>query len=336
MRKLVLFSGAISFALLSLCSWSAPSRPAKVTVAISYEPQLGAQLTVADKQGFFKAQGLDVTLKPFPTGAAMKEAVVAGQLDVAVMGDPPALTIGAAGGPAHVVAQQANISGVQAIVASMAVKTPKDLEGKKVGYIKGSTPEALFTTFAKTYGVNASKVQLLTMGQPEMVAAMATGSVDAVVLTGPFVQQAAKAAKGGGWIMSTATTSYLPGREGPKKLIAVYGLVVMNDNFLKKDPDAAKRFLAAMAQATDFVNADRAKAVKIHAAASNIPEEEVERTMSLTTYQMFLNQELLDDLKNNARFLYSVDALKTDVNVSKLIDARYLKALRPTWVTIGK
>ncbi len=47
-----------------------------------------APALIAEQQGFFKQEGLDVELKGFGDGPVIQQAVAAGELDVAYIGAP--------------------------------------------------------------------------------------------------------------------------------------------------------------------------------------------------------------------------------------------------------
>src|SRR5689334_13290821 len=93
-------------------------------------------LTIAERQGYFKAEGLDVEILDFPGGARALQALLGGSVDVV------------SGAYEHTISQQAKGQSIEAlflqgkysaIVLVMpkakagSYKTPKDLKGMKIG-----------------------------------------------------------------------------------------------------------------------------------------------------------------------------------------------------------
>src|SRR5205085_3191091 len=72
-------------------------------------------LTIAERQGYFKAEGLDVEILDFPGGARALQALIGGSVDVV------------SGAYEHTVSQQAKGQNIEALV----------LQGKYAGIVLG-------------------------------------------------------------------------------------------------------------------------------------------------------------------------------------------------------
>ena len=87
---------------------------------------------LAEKQGFFKKYGADVTIRPFDNGTAAARAVVAGNVDMAWAPTPPVINqISNAGVPLVAVYGMQNPDWV--LATTEEGKTCKDLAGQNVG-----------------------------------------------------------------------------------------------------------------------------------------------------------------------------------------------------------
>src|SRR5579875_3898279 len=93
---------------------------------------LAVEPYVAQEQGFFKKYGVEVTLRPFDTGAAATRAVVAGDVDIAITPTPMAINLDSNAG-----AKLVGIYGLENpdwLVASTdpSIKSCKDLPGHPI------------------------------------------------------------------------------------------------------------------------------------------------------------------------------------------------------------
>src|SRR5512137_1170973 len=127
----------MTVAALSLGASAQVPEKSKVTIGVGGKPLLYyLPLTIAERQGFFKAEGLDVEIQDFPGGARALQALLGGSVDVV------------SGAYEHTITQQAKGQNIEAlflqgkysaIVLGMnkanaaKYKSPADLKGMKIG-----------------------------------------------------------------------------------------------------------------------------------------------------------------------------------------------------------
>ena len=93
----------------------APEKP-KLTIGVGGKPLFYyLPLTIAERQGYFKAEGLDVEILDFPGGAKALQALLGGSVDVV------------SGAYEHTITQQAKGQNIEALV----------LQGKYAGIVLG-------------------------------------------------------------------------------------------------------------------------------------------------------------------------------------------------------
>ena len=107
----------------------------KVTVQLKWVPQAQfAGYYMAAAKGYYKAEGLDVTIKPGGPDIAPTQVLAGKQADIVVDWMPSALASREAGVPLVNVAQIYNQSGLMLTCKkSSGVTTPKDFKGKTLG-----------------------------------------------------------------------------------------------------------------------------------------------------------------------------------------------------------
>ncbi len=107
----------------------------KVTLQLKWVTQAQfAGYYVAKEKGFYKAEGLDVTIKPGGPDVAPEQVLAGGGADVVVDWLPAALAAREKGEPMVNIAQPFKHSGLELTCrADTGVKTPQDLKGRTLG-----------------------------------------------------------------------------------------------------------------------------------------------------------------------------------------------------------
>jgi len=145
----------------------------------------GASLVaVATDQNLWAAQGLQPDLKVFTNGPIQIQAFGSGSLDFGYVG-PGALWLPASG-RAKVIAIN-NLGQADRVIAQAGVRTIADLKGKKVGVPEGTSGDMLLRLALRKQGMTVSDVELIRMDPSTVVAAFASGQIDAAGIWYPLV-----------------------------------------------------------------------------------------------------------------------------------------------------
>nr|WP_315236188.1 ABC transporter substrate-binding protein [uncultured Albidiferax sp.] len=134
MNKLSKLSQCLLAAVLAVGGLAAQAQE-KVTVQLKWVPQAQfAGYYVAAAKGYYKAEGLDVTIKPGGPDISPVQVIAGNNADVIVNWMPDALAAREAGVPLVNIAQVFNRSGLMLTCKKASgVTTPKDLKGKTLG-----------------------------------------------------------------------------------------------------------------------------------------------------------------------------------------------------------
>jgi len=150
------------------------------------------------------------------------------------------------------------------------VSSIKDLKGKKIATVKGTTAHVFLHNALKANGLDSSKdVELVSMDMAGAVAAFISGAVPVISTWVPFdVQIREKVA--GAKLISSAREFY-PGA-------AIMGGWVAANKYHESKKDVLRKIIRAWAKANDYLMARTPEALKlIHAKAySNIPFSDIE------------------------------------------------------------
>jgi NitT/TauT family transport system substrate-binding protein len=208
----------------------------------------------AQKRGFFKKQGLDMTMIYVPSGVITAQTVVSGSAPIANNTITDVLHAIAAGAPLKILT--VNIDRFQHLfVARPGINSPKEMKGKKVAVSRYGAFSDIETRFLiRQWGMDPEwDVQVLQIGNSAArSAALISGGVDGAVVTPAFVPVARNAGLNVIFDLSTIKTRFANiGLRAQDKLIreqprlvkgAVAGLV-HGIKFWKTNPDVAKAYL---------------------------------------------------------------------------------------------
>ncbi len=159
-----IMAGAVALGLGSAASAQEMTK-IKFTLDWKYQAMHSWYFLAIDK-GYFAAEKLDVTVDQGEGSAATVNRIMSGAYD-AGFGDVNAIIQNAPSKPAdtptmvYMIYNQPPFGIV--LKANSPIRTPKDLEGKKLGGPAGSATTRLFPVFAKLNGVDASKIEVLNM-----------------------------------------------------------------------------------------------------------------------------------------------------------------------------
>jgi NitT/TauT family transport system substrate-binding protein len=202
-------------------------------VALYYLP-----LTLTERLGYFKDEGLNVRISDFPGGSRSLEAVVGGSADVV------------AGAYEHTINMQSRKQMFQAFILSGAApqisvgiatklagnyKSPKDLKGLKIGVsAPGSSTNMVINYVLAQGGLKPTDVAIIGIGTggATVIAAVDQGRVDVVSQTDPAVTMLEREGK----IKIIAETRTPEGTAklfgGPMPAASLYAPI----EFVKKNP----------------------------------------------------------------------------------------------------
>ena len=183
-----------SAALLAL-PWAANLRAAHPAVS----PR--TQLVVADQSelirhlldasGERKQLQFQLQLPNFAGGPAIFEAIRAGALDIAYVGDTPPIQARAAGVHLPIIATFTREVAQYRLLqhANAGVERLSDLRGKKVSYVEGSGRQVFLIEALNRAGLTLKDVQLVHLRVAELNDALRAKAVDVAVITEPHVSR---------------------------------------------------------------------------------------------------------------------------------------------------
>ncbi|GAB4216566.1 MAG: ABC transporter substrate-binding protein [Synechococcales cyanobacterium] len=265
--------GLVAFGVTALCvgrSLAQSSLP-KV-VRIGYQVIPNAELLVKVK-GLAKnafGDGVEVQYVNFDSGRDVNTAIAAKSIDFGLVGSVPA-AIGVARGLEYDVFFLHDIIGqAEALAVKSGISKPADLVGKRIAVPFGSTTHFSLLAYLDLEGVDASKVTILDLQPPDIVAAWQRGDIDGAYVWQPNLS---RLLNDGG---SVLTDSAVLAKRGA--LTADVGVV--RREFAEQYPEALKRYVKALDQAVELYRANPEDAIASLSKELGLTPEETKEAAS--------------------------------------------------------
>jgi NitT/TauT family transport system substrate-binding protein len=236
----------------------------KVVVRFGHFPNIThAQGVIAhalSRQGkgwFEQRLGPNVEIQWFTynAGPSAMEAIFAGSLDLTYVGQGPALNahFKSNGDEIRVLAGAANGGAALAVKSDSPIKTAADFRGKKIATPQlGNTQDISCRAWLKAQGFKVTQtggdVTVLPTNNPDQLALLQKGGVDAVWTVEPWVTRLEREAKARVFLED-------------KDVITTW--LVSASKFLGSQRDLAKKVVAANAELTDWIQKNPDEAQKL-------------------------------------------------------------------------
>ncbi|WP_034467263.1 aliphatic sulfonate ABC transporter substrate-binding protein [Afipia sp. P52-10] len=200
--------------------------------------EINVILSYALGTGLFEKAGLDVKVAQFPAGPAMLPALAAGEVDLAWMGEFPAVTGYANGLPIEILfMERIDATNVRLAANPQAeINSLADLKGKRIGVAIGSTSHYHTLQALAQANLKASDVTLVNLTPANMPPAYQAGQIDAAFVWEPNVGAIERA--GAKVIATTKSLGMITG-----------GVWVARKAFTSGSPETVQIFLKAWEQA---------------------------------------------------------------------------------------
>ena len=253
-----MFRGAaalVAALLLAATAHAQAPEKKKVTIAVGgkslfyYLP-----LTVAERKGYFKEEGLEVEIPDFPGGARALQALVGGSADLVSGAYEHTINMAAKKQPIKAVVLQAKYSSIVLLLPkdkAAKYKSPRDLKGLKIGVTApGSSTNMFVNNLLAKDGLKPTDVSIVGVGAGAgAVAAMEKGEIDAISNLDPVITQ----------LESTGKFTAIADSRTEKGMKDIYGgdyhasVIYATEEFVRKNPNTVQAVVNAMVRADKWI-----------------------------------------------------------------------------------
>lgn len=285
---------------------------------------------VAAEKGIFEKHGLDAKVLVYQSGVEQINGQVNGAQLVTLLGAAPFVSAVSNGMPLKIIggfhgdplkASYADIFGVAASKDS-GVETIADLKGKKIGLHLGSGSEIYMNGLLADAGMKRDDVEYVQVPASNTLAALTTGDIDAIAVWEPWIANAV--VKGGATQVA----------HGGCTSCFETGITITTQKIIDEQAEALRRYLAAFAEAQQWVRGHKDEAADI--AARWLPGTDrdiIRAVLEDAPLDMRLSKNLYVGLdEKTIPTLLELGKIKRKVAAKDIVDAQFeteLEAQKP-------
>jgi NitT/TauT family transport system substrate-binding protein len=267
----------LATAIAGIATAKKDATPARIIIADAQTTN-HMNLYVAQEMGLFKKHGLDVAIVEARDPALARDLVISGQADVFWSCPSVAVSAIAGGAPLKIIAQvKTPCSSLLVVPKGSPIRSYKDLNGKRIA---GSSPacEAVIAYEKKAREAGARFVLEKLAGGPAIVA-LDSGKVDGAILEDPHL--AIAEVKGYRVIL----------RDAPQRFPC--RTINARTAYLKEDPEALKRLVAAIREANILIakNPASRQVAEIARKYTGAPQQAIKRAAHRLTFNDTIDEK---------------------------------------------
>lgn len=234
---------------------SAAPEQSKITIAVGGKPLFYyLPLTIAERLGYFKDEGLDVTITDFPGGAKALQSLMGGSADFVSGAYEHTINMLAKKQPIRSVVVQGRYAGIVLGLApekAAQYQSPKDLKGLKIGVTApGSSTNMFVNALLAKDGLKPDAVSIIGVGATAgAVAAMQKRQIDAIANLDPVIN----VLEVNGDIVVKVDTRTLEGQKYVYGQDYAAGVIYAREDFIQKNPRTVQAVVNAMVRALRWI-----------------------------------------------------------------------------------
>ncbi|MBM3530236.1 MAG: transporter substrate-binding domain-containing protein [Alphaproteobacteria bacterium] len=288
-------------------------------------------LTLAERLGYFKDEGLTLTINDFAGGAQSLQSLVGGSVDVVAGAYEHTIRMQAKGQDIRAVIELGRFPGIVLAVKkdkAAQVKSFADLKGMKIGVTAPGSSTNFFVMYlmAKA-GLKPTDASYIRVGAgPTAVAAVKRGEIDAIVNLDPVIT---KLVQDGDIVVIADSRT----QEGNQKLFGgnnPAAVIYLKQDFIQKNPVTVQRIVNAHYKALKWLEKASAEDV-----AKTVPEAYYigDRALYISAFNasrpMYSRTGLIPPKgmqnANEMLVLFDKEVADAKVDLGKTFDDRFVK-----------
>jgi NitT/TauT family transport system substrate-binding protein len=256
----------INIAVVVSALLSAVTARAQTPVRINWTAVTGAQsgMFMAQQEGLFKKNGLDVELLHISSSSRGIQAILAGEIAFSYMDGSNQVQANLKGANIAFVAGATNRQ-VFSLMAKPEIKRITDLRGKKIGITRiGSSTHTSALFALNSAGLKQNDYQILPLVEvPNILTALMAGQVDAGVVSPPTNSRARKA--GLNELMNLA-------KDGPEFVSVAIGT---SRSYIKANEDTVRRVVRSYAEGVQLFKTNKPAAQRMMQKYLRVKEQDI-------------------------------------------------------------
>lgn len=319
----IIFLSSIAFVFFNVPP-SPPIKKEPLTIA-SGSPEFSALTLVAEHKGFFVKNGLNVTVKDYPTGLAAINELLEGRADMAYAAEFVGVVTSFRSPELKIIATTDKSDVIALVIRTdRGISKPKDLKGKTIAVPKGTAAEFFLGRYLALNGMDIHEVTVRYLNPAELTESVESGNSDAAIIWEPYVYQIEQklGQNGRTW----------PAQSGQR----FYWVTYTRPDVIRDQPGIIRQYLLALAEAETYLYAHEPEAKAIIKKRVNMSDTYMNTLWQKNRYGLSLDQGLILAMEDEARWMVEQNMTggKTPPSYLDMISQDAMREIKPSAVTI--
>lgn len=310
---------ALTFAALLLSAAGALFSVAQAadTLRLGFMPFVPYSASLLAKQNGWveeelKRAGLpDVAVQwtQFAGGPPVNEAFASGNLDIAALGDTPALVGHASGIDDRMIGLSYKGGAAQALLvrSDSKIHSVAELKGKKVATLRGGNVHELLALILAEGGLKLSDVEFINLGLQDMGTALIKGDVDAALVWAPVFTR----------LESEGQARILRDGKGLKNNL---NPIIASASLIKQHPQYVAAYLRAIDRGAQALKEHPDASAAALAPTFGLTPEQTLKAFSRSEWVPAVDAAARQELKRSVTFLLDNRLMRNPLDVDQFID----------------
>ena len=285
---------------------------------------LGSQMWISINKGFFAEEGITAGFQQYGTGIEAIQAVIAGAADIG-----PALDFAVLNLAASAKENMKVVAGIAApkpgwhkLAMRNDLNSAKDLRGKKVGYVKGTSEHFVTLQHLIQNGVNLNDVELVPLpGLFELVGALLADEIQASWIWANAVKQ----------IKDSSSHKIVMNDSKVLDTVAIY--LVAKTSWVNKNQKLLESILRSYDRASKVIKSNPNESAEIIARSNKGNPKFFKALIKGQGFNIAFTPVMLNSFDSIAQFLIDSGKLPSSFNIRTFLDLRAMKKAVPGSVT---
>ena len=285
-------------------------------VRIAIQPSAAfIPLYIARYKGFIEdslaQKKVSVKWQDFESGPPINESLSADMSDIGVIGDVPTVLALANSTPMKLVGIPARGPDAYAVLTqkqNTAFNSAKELKGKKIATVFGSTGHNFTTLLLKKFGLTFDDIEFINISSTEAETILVSDLADALVIWEPNITRLTE--KGVAKVIARGSETSLKGTNG----------FVAREEFLSENSDIIQAILKEYVRAAELIPGLDSRTKERVAAQLNLSVEQLTTIASIYDFSINITSEDIDSLQDTVRFLVDIGNLSKPYYIESKIE----------------
>jgi ABC-type nitrate/sulfonate/bicarbonate transport system substrate-binding protein len=285
-------------------------------IIVGKQAEYGTLFVVAQEQGFFKENGLDVTIKEYESGAPAFHDLLRGEIDMTNAAEFVGVRNSFLGEDFKILGSVGTATSAWEIVARRdhGIDRISDLKGKKIGVPRKTLGEFFLGNFLILNKISLDEIQLIDNTPQALMNAILKGDVDAVMIFEPHVFNIKQN-------LGQDAVSW-SGQSGRLNYILLYA----TGDIVRNRPQAVKRFIKSLVMAENYIKSNERVVEKFMKNTLLYSDAYISSVLPKFRFYVALEQPMLLLMEDEASWVID-NKLTTGTKVPNYLNFIYFDAL---------